>query len=196
MTYSELQQKLTSPIFSIIQAHRAFANESVNGVRVQLSRFTARGLLMRLKRGMFQFTDRSVDELVIAHFLYQPSYVSLETALSIHGVIPDIPAAITSVTTVTTNEFGVGDQVYRFSRIQRQLYFGFEVYTDKLSGLHYQLAQPEKALLDWMYLRSITDLRSMRIDIARLEKPRILEYVQKYPMWVRKAIDAQFASSV
>lgn len=196
MTYFELQQKITTAIFSMIQVQRAFAGESVPGVRMQLSRLVARGLLIRLKRGWFRFADRPVDELVVAQFLYQPSYVSLETALSIHGVIPDIPAAVTSITTVTTNEFLVEDQIFRYSRIQRPLYFGFELKADPKSGLNYQLAQPEKAVLDWMYVRSISDLRTMRIDPTNLMRDRLSIYAQKYPAWLRKAINAQFEGSI
>ncbi len=195
MTYSELQSRISIPIFSILQVQRVFVNESAHGVRIQLARFVERGLLVRLKQGVFRFADRLVDELAVAGFLYQPSYVSLETALSIYGVIPEVPATVTSVTTVTTNKFLVGSLVYRFSQIKPRLFFGFETKTDKKSGMQYQIALPEKALLDWIYLRKVKRLEEMRVD-REMNVERLKEYVQWYPNWVRKVIDEQFIGTV
>jgi predicted transcriptional regulator of viral defense system len=195
MIYSELDRKILTSIFSILQVQRVFGSESAHGIRVQLARFVERGLLVRLKQGLFRFADRKVDELVVAHYLYQPSYVSLETALSLCGLIPEIPAVVTCVTTVTTNEYRVEAQTYRFSRIKKELFFGFETKTDSKSGLQYHIAHPEKAFLDWVYVRKIASLDDMRLD-SDMNQERLTEYMQWYPAWVRKVAHEQFIGTI
>lgn len=196
MTFSELQARIKVPVFSTLQAQRVFNRETPHGLRVQLSRFVRRGLITRLKQGLFQFSDQDLDELVIAAKLYQPSYISLETALSIHGLIPDIPAEITSITTVTTNVFNANGRMYRYSRIKNSLFFGFETVVDEKSGMSYQLAQPEKAVLDWIYLRKIKTLAGMRLSVDILDYQKLSKYSKFYPSWIRKVVNEQFSNSV
>jgi len=99
MTYLQLERLIKQPIFTLVDVLRNFPDDSEQTVRVQLSRFGQRGLVKLFKRGLYSFSDRPVDELELANRLYAPSYVSLETALNYHGIIPDVPLAVTSVTT-------------------------------------------------------------------------------------------------
>ena len=89
MIYSDLYSTIRSPLFTIKQVNRVFSQESPHVIRMQLSRFVTRGLIDRIKQGVFVFNNQKVDELVIASALYQPSYVSLETALSLYSLIPE-----------------------------------------------------------------------------------------------------------
>lgn len=188
MIYEALNQRVATPYFFSYELVRLFPGESAHNIRVQLSRFAKRGLLERLKNGVYAFADRPVDELVLASILYRPSYVSLETALNLYGVIPDIPAIVTSVTSVTSNTFTTRRGTYSYSRLATRLFFGFNQQTDPQSGLAYSLAEPEKALLDWLYLRRLTQLTDQRLDAAKLNRRRLLELSTDYPSWVRKAL--------
>jgi len=150
------------------------------------------GRLIRLKRGLYQFADRQTDEFVLAGYLYQPSYISLETALNNFGIIPDISAAVTSISPVTTKTIKTAKGIFIYSKISRKLFFGWQKIKD-LSGLYYQIALPEKALLDWIYIRKISSLVNERIDLSSLSKTRLTSFSQPYPAWVRKVINEQFS---
>lgn len=188
MTLNALRKAITTPCFFSYQLPRIFPTENPTSVRLQLSRWTRSASIIRLKRGTYIFPDRRVDELVLGSLLYQPSYVSLETALNLHGVIPDIPARITSVTSITTNVFVTARGTFSYSRIDKKLYFGFTKVTEKDSGLFYNLAEPEKALLDWIYVRKIHSLETDRVDVSALRKERLTLFGAYYPAWVRKSV--------
>jgi len=51
------------------------------------------------------------------------------------------------------------------------------------------LAEPEKALLDWIYVRRVKSLEGERVDMSELNKKKLRSYVKIYPKWVRKVID-------
>jgi hypothetical protein len=68
------------------------------------------GDLVRVKKGLYvapTFPGRApeVSPLVLAGLVYGPSYVSLESALAHHGLIPERVNEITSVTTKRAKRF-------------------------------------------------------------------------------------------
>ena len=64
----------------------------------------ASGLFLKLRNGFYILKDSNPNHYFIANKLYQPSYVSLETALSHYGVIPETVYATTSITTKASRE--------------------------------------------------------------------------------------------
>jgi len=111
MRLREFRQTMKMPIFYTYQVERLFGNESKNLINTQLSRMVKRGDLVRLKRGVYRLAEAEVDELVLAGWLYKPSYVSLESVLQMFGVIPEVVGKVTSVTTVTSKEIKTGEGV-------------------------------------------------------------------------------------
>lgn len=186
MTYKELQRKITTPFFTINQLKKIFFLEDSQSIRVAVSRMYKRGDLIKLKRGLYLFTDQHLDELVIANLLYQPSYISLETALNNYGLIPDISAQITGVTTITTKFFSTFLGDFSYSKIKKSLFFGFQKIVSQ-DGLTYNLAFPEKALLDYLYIRR-SKVSQLRLDKSILGSKKLVEYSCYYPQWVRKAL--------
>ncbi|MFW5702849.1 MAG: type IV toxin-antitoxin system AbiEi family antitoxin domain-containing protein, partial [Candidatus Dojkabacteria bacterium] len=55
-------------------------------------------VLIQLEKGKYQIAGRSPSDFAIAQFLYSPSYISFETALNYHGILPQFPHEITSAT--------------------------------------------------------------------------------------------------
>ena len=137
---------------------------------VQLSRWVHQGKLVPLRRGIFLLPAalrRSQPPLeYIANLLVLPSYVSLERALSFHGLIPERVPLVQSVTLARPMLFEtpVGDFQYR--HVKQAWFFGYaETEIETASAL---IAVPEKALLDVLYLSSGPFLRD-RIDAMRLQ---------------------------
>ncbi|MBI3577438.1 hypothetical protein HY086_05370 [Candidatus Gottesmanbacteria bacterium] len=173
MTYLELRNKISTDIFTILDVGKNFPDQSGATVRMQLSRLKKRGLIKVIKRGLYCFPGAHIDELSLARYLYQPSYISLETALNYHGVIPDVPLAVTCVTTVTTKKITTESGIFYYHKIPSKLFWGFSLEP-------FFLAFPEKALLDYTYLMGKKATRSLRIDWSKIDKKLLKKYDQYY----------------
>jgi len=189
MKFKEFHQALSLPVFTTIQAQKIYSG-GPGALLIQLSRWTKRGELVRLKQGLYQFSDRLVDEFTLAGLLYLPSYISLETALNNQGIIPDVSLNVTSVSPTTTKIIKTARGNFLYSKIQQALFFGWQTVKDT-NGFHYQIALPEKALLDWIYLRKIKDFTDQRISWPELNMQKLKKFSQAYPGWVKEAVDEQ-----
>lgn len=112
------------------------------------------------------FNPEGYDYFFIANKIYSPSYISLESALSHYGFIPETTLQITSVSTRKTNLFDTQFGVFSYQSIKNNLYFGYEVIEN--NDRPFTLATPEKAILDYLYLHSeitgIEDLEGLRFN--------------------------------
>lgn len=189
MTLNNFLKTWTLPIITSTQF--ALINPHVNPdqLKVQLQRWLRAGHLTRLKRGLYLINSRPIDDFTLASFLYPQSYLTAETVLSHHSLIPDVAVNFTSATTTTTNQFATERGVYLYSKLPASLYFGFHPSQDSFNPkLHYQIADPEKALLDWVYLRHLSVLDSSRVDIDQFNPSLLSTYLKRYPAWVTKVI--------
>ena len=62
------------------------------------------GLFLKLRNNFYIIKDSRPYHYFVANKLYEPSYVSLNTALSHYGIIPEVVYAVTSVTTKIPRE--------------------------------------------------------------------------------------------
>ncbi len=188
MKLQNLKTNIKMPVFSRTDVLKLFPEEPVNQINTQLYRMTKRGDLIGLKRGLYVFPNLNIDEFVIANKLYTPSYVSLESALNIFGVIPDISSVVTSVTTVTSKKINTSLGNFKYSKINENLFFGYKSILDERSGFYYSIANPEKALLDLIYIRKVKNLSEYRVDLNNINQTELLNYSQHFPKWVRDVI--------
>ncbi len=141
--------------------------------------------LGRIKRGIYYFEERKLEITAeeVAGLIYGPSYISLESALSRYNFIPEKVFSVTSVTTKRTNKFNnyFGKFIYR--KINRKLFWGYNPIETKNGK--YLLADPEKALLDYLYLNlnqfnkweDVEEVRFNYIEIKdKINKDRIKKY--------------------
>lgn len=163
---------------------------------MQLTRWTRAGYLTSLRRGLHTVAEpyrkhpHSSPEL--ANAIYSPSYLSLEWALSHYGLIPEAVPAFTSVTTRVTRTFENALGRFEYRHIQQGLFTGFS--RRKLLGVEIYLAQPEKALLDFVYFSSGEwsaerhgEMRWQNLDSLRIGNLR--EAAAAYPERVRRAME-------
>ena len=118
-----------------------------------------KGYIKKLSRLSYIFSDRNINEAennFIANKLLEPSYISLESALRYYNLIPEVVFLTTSVTTRKTKllKTPIGDFQYR--KVKEKLFFGYRIIN--AGQIAYKIADPEKALLDFLYLRS--DIKS------------------------------------
>ncbi|MBN1584964.1 hypothetical protein JW899_01205 [Candidatus Uhrbacteria bacterium] len=125
----------------------------------RLVEWQKKGYIKKIRRGYYSFSDQNIDEetlFLIANRLYSPSYVSLESALSHYGLIPEGVYSITSVSVRKTVSFQTPLAHFTYRHLKTSLHFGYRI--DKLNGQGYKIAEMEKAVLDYLYLNpKITD---------------------------------------
>lgn len=186
MKFLELRNKIGSNLFTFEDVVKYFALENETTIKQQLSRFIKSKLIFPLKKGLYCFDIEKVDSLFLANLLYQPSYISGITALFFYGLVPDIPQTTVSVTTVTKKIFHLylGDFVY--FKIKNELYFGFE--TIKVKENYVRIATKEKALLDFIYLNKIKEIKDLRIEWGKIDIDLFKNYLKSYPFWLKKII--------
>ncbi len=151
----------------------------------QLSRWVASGRLLQLRRGVYAlpeaYRSRSAHPFEVANLLARPSYVSLESALALHGVIPEAVFATTSVTTARAGEFDTPLGRYVFQHVSPALFWGYAAET--VGGAEVLVARPEKALLDLVYLRAGAEepafLEQLRLDTSRLDQAALEEMARR-----------------
>ena len=141
-------------------------------VRRQLSRWAGNGRLYRLRRGLYAlappYRKVKAHPFVVANRMVRPSYVSLQSALAIHGLIPESVPVTTSITTGRPGEFSTPLGTFVFRHVRTPLFQGFrEFEMDTLQPAF--VATPEKALLDLLYLEKGSDseayLAELRLEI-------------------------------
>ena len=129
--------------------------ENKQVIRNQFERWQKKKLLIRLRRGAYLLNpaDRkiNVSRMYIANQLYNPSYLSLEYALTYYGIIPERVSDLTSVTTKKTMRFDNEAGSFIYQHIKPKAFNGFVSSKDE-AGLLFFIAEPEKAVADFLYL--------------------------------------------
>ena len=153
-------------------------NDKIQGLKDQ-------GFLKSLKKGLYiagpKVTDREPDAFLLANHLLGPSYVSLETALSFYGLIPERVHEISSMTTKSPRSFKTTSGLFTYTRLPLPYYsFGLDML--RLPSNQYALvASPEKAICDKIVttsgvtLRSIPSAHDYLVNALRIEETALQE---------------------
>ena len=127
--------------------------------RNNLTRWAKKRYIIRLRQGYFAFSEyknKPDYSLYFANRIYRPSYISLHTALSFYGMIPEAVVQITSVASLKTTSFSNDFGEYSYKNVKENLMFGYEL-KPMADNRTIQFATPEKALLDLLYLYPFYD---------------------------------------
>jgi len=203
VSFIEFREKLLPEgCFSIRQARLFFPTFDRNN----LTRWTKKGLLVRLRQEWYAFPEllqRPDFSRYVAVRIYRPSYISLHTALSIYGMIPEAVTVITSVSTLKTAQFENDFGRYSYQNVKPELFFGYKPVILPVNNAvvnppqqAYMLAHPEKALLDLLYLYPFYDneneLEQLRLDYSFMTDELNLERLSEYQEKIgSKALDSR-----
>jgi hypothetical protein len=151
-----------------------------------LKRALKSGEVIRIHRGLYclapKYLRRKPDPLVFAQLIHGPSYVSLETALSYHGWIPEAVYAITSASIDRAREFETPLGHFSFTRIPQKVLYTEVARVEKQvmnepgshAGESFLMASPLKALADYVYAHKLDwtstgpVIESLRVDETSL----------------------------
>lgn len=142
--------------------------------------------LKRIVNRWYLFADANLDEnflYLAANRIYSPSYISFESGLAYYRLIPEGVYTITSATTLKTNQFTTSLGAFNYRHLKPDLMFGYRLI--EVAGQRFKMAEPEKLLLDYMYLntelQSANDFESIRINQTELRtllnESRLDEYL-------------------
>ena len=156
--------------------------------RVQISRWVKAGKLFQLRRGYYllapPYRRKEPNLHYIANLLSRPSYVSLAYALAYYGLIPEEVPAITSITTGRPHAIPTPMGRFEYRHMSPKLFWGYET-IDPLSIEPVQIATPEKALLDLVYLtkgdadkRFFEGMRIQHVETFNIQK--LKEYAHRF----------------
>jgi len=119
--------------------------------RDRVTALLLRGDVIRVKKGLYVFGEelrrRPYSLELLANLIYGPSFVSLDSALSYHGLIPERVEATTSVTSKRPKAFDtpVGSFIYRQAP---KGYFHLGMDRVEEGDVAFLIAVPERALAD------------------------------------------------
>lgn len=182
MTIIELKESLNQfTIFSINDVRKIEPEFD----KRRLNEWHKKGYLKKVIRGHYIFSDLAVNENVlfeIANKIYNPSYVSLEIALSYYHLTPESVYEITSVATRKTNEFKTPIARFNYKSLKPNLFFGYKLV--KYDQKSFKIAEVEKAILDYLYfnprLKTAADFEGIRIDLDSFQEQVNQERLKKY----------------
>ncbi len=141
------------------------------------------GLLIRIRRGLYLIATKSkplfVQEFELAIIIYGPSFVSLESALSYHGWIPEGVYTTTCVSIKRAKEFKTPIGIFSYKRVpEDQFYTGVDRIKNEKSVFF--VATPWRALADFIYTRrkSWKSLAELEADL-RIDRETLINSDQK-----------------
>jgi DNA-binding transcriptional ArsR family regulator len=122
---------------------------SIEAASHTLRRLGDSGLLTPVRKGLWALSERP-DALALAEYITAPypSYVSLQSALYLHGMVDQVPARIYIVSLARTGEVRTALGTYSVHHVRPELFGGAALAGDSET----KLASPEKALVDYLYL--------------------------------------------
>lgn len=172
--------------------HFADVEKFTGNANVFLTRALSKGYVARVVRGVYinrlREGEPGVEE--VACFLRTPSYISCEWALNLHGIILQSPLVCTVLTLDTavgaSRNILFGGVTIEFSRITPRLFNGFETRDG------FNLALPEKALLDTIYLRRHIPFPD-ELELDKIERDKLIALAGSFPAIVRKRLGALIA---
>lgn len=189
-----------SPFFELGEVCQITSN-SESQLHNQLSQWTRQGKLVRLRKGKYllgsQYRKFTPSTYYISNYLVRPSYVSLTTALQYYDLIPEAVGIVQAVTPKHGREWANDLGRFEYRSIKQDRFYGYR--EDILDSIPAQnrffIAEPEKAILDLMYLRNgewsnerITEMRFQSLGSIDLNKLR--KYSRKFASAkIERAVD-------
>lgn len=165
-----------------------------HGIYSKIKRLLADGKLIPLRRGLYCLTEafgysEQPHPFELAQYIYAPSYISLESALSFYKLIPEAVYVTTSVSIKRAKEFQTPLGTFSYLTLPRESFYT-EVVLHKENNYQFFIAKPWKAITDYIYCykkdwnskEPLTE--SLRITIDELpiltenEKQSLVDYYQ------------------
>lgn len=165
------------------------ALSSLKAPHMKIRELLKKQVIIRVKKGLYvfgpQYAQEPYSRELLANLIYGPSYLSFESALASHGLIPEVAVEVTSVTPKRNRQFStpVGRFSYRYLHPERYLLGVFRkpIRTNEFVFM----ATVEKALVDYLSLRvkkwdsRSDDFSELLYDDLRIDRDLLLSKFRK-----------------
>ena len=149
----------------------------------KIARWLGTGELVQLRKGLYvlgsPWRSAPLSLPLVANVLFGPSYVSLEFALSAHGLIPEGVATLTSVTTRRSRQVNTPLGIFSYTHLPLPLYGQDVRMESNPDGTRYLMASPTQALCDQIVLtrhlqaNSVKTMRHFLLEDMRIESESV-----------------------
>lgn len=145
----------------------------------RIKRSIASKLLIPARKGLYVIGEDirgknlKINPFELAGKIYSPSFISLESALSYHGLIPEAVYSITSVCTKRKKNYETSFGYFTYQTVPAERFYE-EVERVSENNQEFFIAKPWRALFDYIYChktiwKNLTDLSDyLRLDISLL----------------------------
>lgn len=163
-------------LLDVNTAQKIFSFRNENSLYKFLQRLERADILKRVTKGKYLFSLKETNDYELANFLFTPSYISLESALSFYGILAQFPYTITSVTPLKTKKIIYNEKEFEFAHLKREYFFGF------IKKDNFLIALPEKALLDELYFisKGLTNISLDELNLSIIKKEKLRRMMKYY----------------
>lgn len=164
------------------------AGDNLPKIRLQINRWIHDGRVIKLYKGLYTLSDtyRKVpcEPFCVANSLKAASYVSLHSALSWYGIIPEFAPTTISITTGKPQKIQTPIGRFEFRNISKKHFWGYQQ-IELNSGQTAFVAKPEKALLDLIYLTPNGDkidfIEELRLqNFEKISRVTLRDFANKF----------------
>lgn len=140
---------------------RSFLN-NLKYPKNKISDMEKKGELIRLKRDLYVYSKSAISRELIANHLYGVSYVSLETALAYHRMIPERVYVVRSMTTKRAKTFATPLGSFEYKTVSAN-YFSIGLQQEVVENQYaFLIATPTKAICDMIATTPNLRLQSVK----------------------------------
>lgn len=157
---------------------------SYSACRMAAVRLTSKGILLHVGKELYGNLLVNFAPEESACQAYMPSYLSREYVLSRYGVIDQMPTVLTAVTLMRGKRAKVGSIEVDYKHLRKGLFWGYVRDGDAF------IAEPEKALLDWLYLgrKKLETISLDEINWDELDLVKLKKYSTKFPEAIQRVV--------
>ena len=164
----------------------------------KVNELVKQGKLILVRRGVYmtglKTNIKKPEPFLLANHLMGPSYISLESALSYWGLIPEKVFETTSVTTEKAAVYKTPAGRFSYTKIALP-YYAFGIKQLELTPKqHVIIATPEKALFDkiittsGLLLRSTKQAKELLMEDLRMDREVLRNLnIKKMETWIKEA---------
>jgi predicted transcriptional regulator of viral defense system len=158
-------------------------------IRNSLRRYEQKGLVERVSSKLYiNHLNQQFSPQDLVNVIRPKAYISLESALVERGITNQSPSALTCVAPAYSQSYRSKSANIIYRRISPDLYWGYEEKSTRYNK--YFIAEPEKALLDWIYLSRQEGLPTPldEFQLGFLSIPKLRKYAERFPRTVRETV--------
>ncbi len=174
------------PIFSIMEIEKLFPSFD----KKNLVNWQKKNYIQKIRNSWYRFSENALSTdllFFVSNHIYQPSYISLESALSHYGFIPEGVFKITAISTLKTQQFTTPLGVFGYQNLKRNLLFGYRILY--FNTFNYKMAEPEKAILDYLYLHPDIETEDhfyeLRLNVFEIKQQVNVATMNSYVQYIQ-----------